>query len=223
MTDRQAQLVQSEPGSTEPPWRLPRRDYFLLPAIFILTIVVLLLGGEVTARVAVSTGRCCGALRILQRRLATAITRCAHPARRNGKGPGSPSISTTAATARPNHARRGHRGRLRVAVVGSSTARGALVNYNESFAGLASATLSKQCGATVDFQNLGTEPSDVDRIDQRIPEALGLHPSAIVMTIGPFDLIHLKDRPPLAQEDQPPPRFNLGRWCTCCGKAGCSC
>src|SRR5277367_2611955 len=32
------------------PWQLPRRDYFLLPAIFLATIVVLLFGGEVAAR-----------------------------------------------------------------------------------------------------------------------------------------------------------------------------
>jgi hypothetical protein len=57
----------------------------------------------------------------------------------------------------------------------------------------------------VDFQNLGTEPPDVDRIDQRIPEALGLKPAAIVMTIGPYDLIHLKDPPPSAGGEQAPP------------------
>jgi hypothetical protein len=34
----------------DPPWRLPKRDYILLPAIFMLTILVLLLGGELTAR-----------------------------------------------------------------------------------------------------------------------------------------------------------------------------
>ena len=56
--------------------------------------------------------------------------------------------------------------------------RGALVNYDESFAARASAALSKQCGATVDFQNLGTEPSDVDQIDHAHAGGVGdcIHP-----------------------------------------------
>jgi hypothetical protein len=101
-------------------------------------------------------------------------------------------------------------GSLRVVVVGSSSARGALVNYVDSFAARASAALSKRCGGLVDFQNLGTEPSDVDRIDQRMAEAIALKPSAIVMAIGPFDLIHLLDKPPVAEGPAvEPERFNL--------------
>lgn len=210
MTDRQGSAQsKASLAQTEPPWRLPRRDYFLLPAIFILTIVVLLLGGEVTARLLYPQDDAAEPCEY-----STPNGYRYHPMctsrTKEWEGPWITQHfndcgyrSAESCVVRPP-------GSLRVAVVGSSTARGALVNYKESFAGLASATLSKQCGATVDFQNLGTEPSDVDRIDKRIPEALGLHPSAIIMTIGPFDLIYLKDRPLLAQEDQPPPRFNLG-------------
>jgi len=84
-----------------------------------------------------------------------------------------------------------------------------LVNYTEMFAARASAGLSERCGAPVDFQNLGTEPSDVDRTDQRMHEALELGPSAIVMIISDFDLIHLKDAPPDSAVKPPPERFNL--------------
>jgi hypothetical protein len=83
------------------------------------------------------------------------------------------------------------------------------VRYADSFAARASAFLFERCGGLVDFQNLGTEPPDVDRIDLRIPEALRLKPAAIVMTIGPYDLIHLKDPPPSAGGQQPPERLNL--------------
>jgi hypothetical protein len=48
----------------------------------------------------------------------------------------------------------------------------------------------------VDFQNLGTEPSDDDKIDKRIPEALALKPAAMVLPLGPFDLVHLHDHAP---------------------------
>jgi hypothetical protein len=193
----------------EPPWRLPRRDYILLPAIFVLTIAFLLIGGEVTARLlyaqddaaepceyATATGfryhpMCTSHTKVWEGLWITQhFNDCGYR-------------SAESCAPRPP-------GALRVAVVGSSTARGALVNYDDSFAARASAALSKQCGATVDFQNLGTEPTDVDMIDRRIPEALGLHPSAIMMTVGPFDLIHLKDGPPAADGGESPPRFNLG-------------
>jgi hypothetical protein len=61
----------------------------------------------------------------------------------------------------------------------------------------------------VDFQNQGTEAADVNRIDLRIPEAVRLHPAAIVMTIGPYDLQHLKDPPPPADGPKPPRPFDL--------------
>jgi hypothetical protein len=100
-------------------------------------------------------------------------------------------------------------GSLRVVVVGSSTARGALVNYSESFAGLAEASLSQRCGSLVDFQNLGTEPPDVARIAERMPEVLRLKPAAIVMMIGQFDLAHLKDPPPVPGHLNDRKPFNL--------------
>jgi hypothetical protein len=56
--------------------------------------------------------------------------------------------------------------------------------------------LSGRCGEPEDFRNLGTGPSGADRIGLRIPEAPALKPSAFVMTIGPFDLAHLKGPPP---------------------------
>ncbi|MDB5399640.1 MAG: hypothetical protein JWQ55_1658 [Rhodopila sp.] len=195
-------------GDTEAGWRLPRRDYVLLPLIFVITIVVLLVAGEVSARVIypqadasepceypTSTGfryrpMCTSHSKVWEGPWVTQhFNACGYRA---------------AESCAPRPA-----GSLRVVVVGSSTARGALVNYDESFAARASGVLSKQCGGVVDFQNLGSEPSDVDRIDLRMQEALALKPSAIVMTIGPFDLIHLKDPPPTPGREAPPERFNL--------------
>jgi hypothetical protein len=176
-------------------WRLPRRDYFLLPVIFLTTIVVLLFGGEVAARwiyVQEADFEPCESLTTEGFRyqpLCTSHTKV-------WEGPWITQHFNdcgyrSAESCAPRPA-----GSLRVVVVGSSTARGALVNYPESFAGRAEATLSQRCGTPVDFQNLGTEPPDVARIPQRMPEVLGLKPDAIVMMIGPFDLVHLKDPPP---------------------------
>ncbi len=191
-----------------PRWRLPRRDYVLLPLIFLGTILVLLAAGEITARL------------LYAQEDESEPCRYATP---NGERyrPGCQSRTKewegpwtiqhfnecgyrTAESCAPRPP-----GSLRVAVVGSSTARGVLVAYPESFAARASAFLSDRCAGLVDFQNLATIPPDVDRIDQRIPEALGLKPSAIVMTIGPYDLIHLKDPPPSTGGQQQPERPNL--------------
>jgi hypothetical protein len=79
--------------------------------------------------------------------------------------------------------------------MGSSTARGALVNYQDSFAALAGDALTRDCRQIVDFQNLGTEAADMGHLDERTEEALALKPAAIVITVGPYDLSHLMDRP----------------------------
>jgi hypothetical protein len=187
--------------------RLPRRDYVLLPLIFFGTMLTLLLCGEVAGR-----------LIYIQDDAAEPCEYVTPGGARYHPG----CVSRTKVWEGPWITQRfndcGYRtaescaprppGALRIAVVGSSTARGALVNYDDSFAARVSAWLSDRCGGPVDVQNLGTEPTDVDRVDQRIPEALALKPSAIVLTVGPYDLVHLKDPPPGA--DVPGHRLNPG-------------
>ncbi len=181
---------------------LRHRDIWLLPLIFFMTIVVLLTVGETTARVLYQED--------------ASVEPCEQQTPNGRRYPPMCTSHTklwegpwvtqhfndcgyrTAESCAPRPA-----GSLRVAVVGSSTARGALVNYPESFAARASAALSKDCGALVDFQNLATEPDDVDRIDRRIPEALALKPAAIVMTFGPYDVAHHKDLPAAADTPEP--------------------
>ena len=186
-------------------WTVPRRDYVLLPAIFLATILFLLLGGELTARLLYAQDDAAEPCEY-----ATDTGYRYHPMctshTKVWEGPWVEQSFNACGYRTPESCGPRPPGSLRVAVVGSSTARGALVNYPRSFAAIASHTLSKACGGLVDFQNLGTEPSDVDRIDARMPEVLGLHPAAIVMTIGPFDLIHLKDQPAASG---PTERFNL--------------
>lgn len=192
----------------EQPWRLPRRDYVLLPLISAATVLLLLVGGEVAARLAYVQDDAVepceygepGSFRY--KPLCTSHTKV-------WEGPWVTQHfndcgyrSAESCAARPA-------GSLRVVVVGSSTARGALVNYPDSFAARASAWLSDRCGGAVDFQNLGSEPTDVDTTDRRMPEALALRPAAVVMTIGPYDLMHLKDRPAGLATERPPGRFNL--------------
>ncbi len=196
--------INEKPRPTyEPLWRLPRRDYVLLPTIFLLTMLVVLLAGEVAARMIYVQDHetepceywtdagfryhpfCTSRSKLWEGQwISQQFNDCGY---------------RSAESCGPRPA-----GSLRVVVLGSSTARGALAEYQDSFAARGSAALSKRCGALVDFQNLGTEPSDIGRIDLRMQEALALHPAALVMVVGPYDLIHLND-PPLAAGLKSPP------------------
>jgi hypothetical protein len=192
----------------EAAWRLPRRDCILLPLIFIMTMIVLLVAGEAAARVVfvqADAGEPCEyqtPAGFRYRPMCTSHTKL-------WEGPWVTQHFNACGYRSAEPCAPSGPGAVRVVVVGSSTARGALVNYDESFAARASAALSAQCGGLVDFQNLGTEPADVDRIDLRMKEAMALGPSAIVMAIGPFDLIHLKDPPAVAEGAAAPARFDL--------------
>jgi hypothetical protein len=64
-------------------------------------------------------------------------------------------------------------------------------------------------GPMVDFLNPGIEPPNVDRIDGRISEALGLRSVAVSTNIGSFDLIDLKNPPPSAAGQDASKPLNL--------------
>lgn len=177
------------------PERLPRRDYLLLPLIALATILLLLAGGEALARIAwvqVDGGEPCeyqtaGGYRY--KPFCTSQTKV-------WEGPWITQHFNACGYRTVEPCDPKPSGALRVVVMGSSTARGALVDYDQSFAARAAAAMSRYCRQSVDFQNLGTEPADDSRMDLRVPEALALRPSAIVILAGPFDLLHLQDLRP---------------------------
>ena len=195
-------------ATEERPWRLPRRDYILLPLIFVMTIFVLLGVGEVSARLLYPQ---IDAVEPCEYQTPTGSHY--HPGctshTKVWEGPWITQHFNDCGYRTAESCAERPPGSLRVVVVGSSTSRGALVNYDKSFAARASAALSDKCGGLVDFQNLGSEPTDVNRVDQRMQEALALKPTAIVMTIGPFDVLHLKDPPPVAPGEAAPEPFSL--------------
>ena len=171
---------------------MPRRDYLLLPLIFVSTMLVLLVAGEVSARwifVQDDDSEPCEFLTPAGYRF--------HPMcvsrSKVWEGPWTTQHFSACGYPSATSCKQLPPGSLRVAVFGSSTSRGALVNFDQSFSALAAAALASRCEGRVDFQNLATEAADVDRTDLRVPEALALQPSAIVMMVGPFDIAHLKD------------------------------
>jgi hypothetical protein len=190
-------------------WHLPRRDFVLLPLIFVMTIVTLLVGGEAAARLiyvqADDVDRCLYSTTSGPRHRPFCSSRD-----KVWDGPWVTQVYNACGyrTAEPCTPR--PPGALRVVVLGSSVAQGSKVDYAESFAARSSAALSDECGASVDFQNLASSGEYLDRVDLRIPEALALRPSAIVMMIGVHDVMHLKEDPPPEREQaERPGPFNL--------------
>ncbi len=171
---------------------LARRDWILIPLISALTALFLLGGGEIAARYAWpirSEVSCAYRLADGSQRYrpnCVALTKAID-------GPWTENRFNDCGYRTAESCKAMAPGQMRVVVFGSSTSRGHAVPYNATFAARASRILSKRCGRLVDFQNLGTEARGMLTLDQRIPEALALHPNAIILLVSPYDLQHMTD------------------------------
>ena len=175
-------------------WR--KRDLYLLPGIFLLTWLCIGVGGEAIARVffadqqqdvchvTEATGgrfaaNCRSRIKMFESGwIDNSYNDCGYRS--------AASCKTVAASA------------LRVAVLGTSISRGYWVSYDQSFAGRVEHDLSKACGRPVDLQNVSQADSILvtdsgwipiwHHIADRMPEALRLHPQALVLIMTAFDL-----------------------------------
>jgi len=92
-------------------------------------------------------------------------------------------------------------GLIRVAVVGTSMAKGMFVPYRDTFSARAEATLKADCKAPVDFENLSLPAAAVvtrpqwHRILERFPAALALRPAALVTVVSSLDLSYYNNAP----------------------------
>jgi hypothetical protein len=174
----------------------PRRDFILIPGIFVLTWMLIVLAGEVIARVVVpdqqldschiteDTGgrfepNCRSRIKIVESGwVDNRYNECGYRS--------AYSCKTRAPDA------------LRVAVLGTSISRGLWVGYDQSFAGRVERELTTACGRPVDLQNVSQADSILVTADDvvpiwhhvadRVPEALDLHPEALVLAMAPFDI-----------------------------------
>jgi hypothetical protein len=173
---------------------LPRRDLWLLPLVSFATMVVLALGAEFAART------------IWPEQLVNAC-RLSDPAVGVRY---QPNCSTTMKTPEgpwyiASYNNCGYRsatpcgplaaGSRRIALLGSSTSEGYLVEYTDTIAARLAADLTRTCGAPVDVQNLGALASFGPQLLIRMDEALRLKPTAVVLVVAPFDLEELASDP----------------------------
>jgi hypothetical protein len=200
-----------EPQPPKSPRRLPRRDFFILPLLSLLTVVAMLGGAEVGARFMMP---------------AKSIDECLAPDPVLGNRPRPSCVSYTKSAEgdwvenRYNDC--GYRsedscrtppdGTIRLAVLGSSMSWGLNVPTGQTWYVRAADMLSRACGRRIDVQNLGGVLS-LTEIAARVPEALALKPSAAVMVVTPFDLEGFPPGPfvPGVAEHVKPPLHGLRR------------
>ena len=196
-------------------WKLPRRDWFLLPAISLLTVFLMLSVGEIVARmlwpmqdedscrVTVSgvgsrfRPNCHSTMKVPESSwIENAYNDCGYRTRESC-GPKQP-------------------GTLRIAVLGTSFSYGYMNSYQDAFTTIAGKDLSKQCQHPVEFQNLGVPNLSIVGIYRRLDEALALKPDLIVLAMTPMDLrsdvsseamLH-RNQPVTSTEDTAPEHAN---------------
>ena len=182
---------------------LPRRDLWLLPMISMLTVAMMLGCAEIAARL------------FWPEQL---VDSCALPDGALGfrancvswmKGFEGPwytntynecGYRSTASCGTPPT------GTRRIALVGSSISAGFLVPYAETTGAVLAADLSRRCPFPVEVQNLAGPRFTGWHIVERADAAMALHPAAMLMLVGNFDIeMQLDDSTMPITSNAPPP------------------
>ncbi|MBB5315608.1 SGNH/GDSL hydrolase family protein [Tunturibacter empetritectus] len=172
---------------TLPKDQLPRRDLFVLPALSILTLLVLLIASEAAARFFFPEQK---------------TDYCEIPNARLGFSYKPGCITHVKAAEGPwvinQYNDCGYRSRescgpkpsgtTRIALIGSSIAEGWLVGYDQSFNARTAKDLTARCHRPVEIQNLGRQACSLTCISRRADEALALKPDVLLMTINASDI-----------------------------------
>lgn len=190
----------AKPSST-----LPRRDYIVLPLLSLLTIVVMFAATEVTTRIfwsSMDRGYCmyfnpvsgphgrpnCTSVVKIPEAPAAVVQRfnsCGYRSQASC-GPKTP-------------------GTYRIDVLGSSIAEGFMIPYQQMLATVMAQDLAHTWNRPVEFENLAAEACPPIYSYRHLPEALALHPDAVVLVVNPWDLEQDVDPKLLALRDDPAP------------------
>ena len=173
--------------SGTPPRLLPVHDYFVLPALSLLTVVAMFGAAEIGARLAwpaVDQGycmyfdpiegphakpNCTTVLKIPEgERVTLTFNNCGY----RSKTPCGPKAPDT----------------IRVAMLGSSVAEGYAIAYEKTMATQMAEALKASCARKIDVQNLAVEGCPPIYSYRHVDEALKLKPDAIVMPLNPWDI-----------------------------------
>jgi hypothetical protein len=176
--------------------RLPRRDWFILPLLSLLSLALVLGLSEAGARIAFPEhleDRCAVPDPILGLHFQPNCTA-------EVKSPETPWLENSYnacgfRTAEPCGPKPDQG--FRVAVIGSSISSGYLVPYAQTFPARATAVLRQRCHIPVDFQNLAIPGTGLEKALFRVDSALALQPNVVLMALSAHDLeVFRGDQPP---------------------------
>jgi hypothetical protein len=181
--------------------RLAKRDFIILPLLCLVTVSVMLIAAELVARVVFIEGgrEACAEPDALHRYHFE--SNCVS----HQKMPEAPNVEyafNDCGYRTKESCRRRPAYSLRVALLGSSTAEGLAVPYDQIFAARVSKRLSAACGRSVEFQNMGAPGYSLLDSYLKTDEALALRPDLVMLVIIPFDIEADVEPPQLAN------RFN---------------
>ena len=166
---------------------VPWRDYFVLPALSLLSIALTLTSAELIARILwpKNTVDSC----LIPDSLAG--LRYKHNCISKLKIPEGPWVfkkynDCGFPSASPCHAK--SRNSLRIAVLGASSAEGHMVPFDLSYTARMEEILTEQCGRRVEVQNLAVAGVHLMEAAHRTEEALNLKPDLVLLVFTPYDL-----------------------------------
>ncbi|HEY3919325.1 MAG TPA: SGNH/GDSL hydrolase family protein [Stellaceae bacterium] len=190
---------------------LARRDLWLLPLIAFATVVVLFLGSEAVARI-FWPEQLFNACRLFDSAVGVRYRPNCSTTMKTPEGPWY--VASYNACGYRSDAPCGPipPGTRRVALLGTSTSEGYLVEYPNTMGAQIETDLTRLCGAPVQVQNLGALAPFGHQLLLRMDEALRLHPNAVVLILAPFDLEDLTaaaatDAPTAIPAAEPPAGF----------------
>lgn len=212
------QSIQSE-APVQAETRLPRRDFFLLPGIGLLTILFMLASAEIFSRIAwpeQENDPCAIADASghshFRPNCKSRIKSAEGPWVDNSYNECGYHTLESCGPKRP--------GTVRIAVLGSSFSFGYLTPYDQTYTSLSGRELTNQCKQNVEFQNLGVLGVSLNLVDtyRRMDEALALKPDVLLVAITPFDVtkeispeeVSARNEAPVLKQEAKP--AEVGNW-----------
>lgn len=166
---------------------LPRRDLWLLPLISLLTVVSMLAGAEVLARVGwpEQTSNSCKAP---DNALGFRYRPHCSSTMKSAEGPWYTNTYNECGYRSPTPCGPVPAGTRRIALIGASLSEGYLVEYPNTIGAQLAADLTTMCRRPVEVQNLAAQGYTGQRVVLRTEEALTLRPDAMLFTQTPYDI-----------------------------------
>ncbi len=200
----------SETPASEKEARLPKRDFVLLPAISLLTILTMLIASEGVCRMIwpeETRDACLVSDPIIHARFSPNCKSRTKVA----EGPWSENSYNECGYRSLESCGPKPPGTIRVAVIGASFSYGYGSPYSDAYTTLVAKDLTRQCKRSVEFQNLGVQNVSLLDIYRRTNEALALKPDVLLLVAGEGEINREMSGGELASRNGPPAAEQNGK------------